>query len=297
MKILLFSRADINLVPNEVETLFGLLAENGLDYMVNRDFAAAINAQSSVFVPADRQYGPENSLTDKESVMVSYGGDGTFLDAVRLLAGTQIPIVGINFGHLGFLANVPKEDMSHMFAELKNGMYEIEPRSMLGVKGDFDVRPDYPYAFNEFTVQRKGLSLIYLDVRVNGDWVATYRADGVIVSTPSGSTAYSLSAGGPILAPDCSCMVISPIAPHNLTMRPIVVPDSSTIEMRLSSRDPHAYASLDNRSFDISDEAAFTITKASRSVLIARMQNISFYDTLRNKMMWGLDGMSKSKRS
>ena len=222
-------------------------------------------------------------------VAVSYGGDGTFLDCVREVGRFGIPVLGINSGRLGFLANVPKEDMRKAFADLLHGNYTTEELPLIVAQGDFPAQPEYPYAFNEFSIQRGGTGMISVEAYIDGEMVATYWGDGVIFSTAAGSTAYSLSAGGPVVAPGCECFVLSPIAPHNLTMRPVVIPDRSEATFRLSTRGEYAFATLDNTSFRIADGATFTVSKAEKPVFLAKLQNISFYDTLRNKMLWGID--------
>ncbi len=290
MKIILFSRPEVELAPEELDAIFSSLRDNGLDYAVNAAFAAKINGMTGLDIPLQKQYSDISHSWADDSIMVSYGGDGTFLDAVRMLKGAPIPVLGFNFGHLGFLSNIPREDIDNAFRELREKRYTLEERSLLRIKGDFAERPDHPYAMNEFTIQRGGIGMISVEAFVNGEKAATYRGDGVIVSTPTGSTAYSLSAGGPVVAPDCGCFVISPIAPHNLSMRPIVVPDTGEVRLKVSASHNAATASIDNTGMPVMNGSEFRITKAEKSIFLVKLQNISFYDTLRNKMMWGVDG-------
>ena len=225
-----------------------------------------------------------------DSIIISYGGDGTLLSAVRGLGGKTNPILAINSGRLGFLATVSQEEAVQALDALVEGKFSIEKRALLRVEGDVEGEVSFPLAFNEFSVQRRHMGMIGTRVEIDGRVVANYWSDGVIVASPTGSTAYSLSAGGPILAPECRCMVLTPIAPHNLTMRPIVVPDSSLVRITVDSRDPHAIAAIDNENFTIHNGSSFTITRAEEEVFLVKLQNISFYDALKNKMMWGLDG-------
>ena len=197
--------------------------------------------------------------------------------------------MGINAGHLGFLTSAPSAGLDRIFAEIAAGGLDVEPRSMLRVEGDFAEQPDSRLALNEFTVQRHGAGMISVETYVDDQMVATYHGDGVIVSTPTGSTAYSLSAGGPVVAPACSCLVISPLAPHNLTMRPVVIPDTSVISLRVHARRADAFVTLDNRTYSAAPGATFTVKCAETRIFLAVPHNISFYDTLRNKMMWGID--------
>ena len=157
------------------------------------------------------------------------------------------------------------------------------------MEGDLPSNNDTPLALNEFSIQRNGAGMLSVEIYVDEKMVATCHGDGVIVSTPTGSTAYSLSAGGPVVAPTCACFVITPIAPHNLTMRPVVIPDTSHIRLRVAARRSEAFLTLDNRSYGVPSESEFRLRKAPKSIFLAVPHNISFYDTLRNKMMWGVD--------
>jgi NAD+ kinase len=217
------------------------------------------------------------------------GGDGTLLEGVHRLCGAPIPVMGINAGHLGFLTSAPSNGLNLIFREIAEGNIATEPRSMLRVTGEFARQPESQLALNEFTVQRHGAGMISVETYVDRQMVATYHGDGVIVSTPTGSTAYSLSAGGPVVAPTCQCLVISPLAPHNLTMRPVVIPDTGVITLNVDARRADAFVTLDNRTYPVSHGASFTVERAEQTIFLAVPHNISFYDTLRNKMMWGID--------
>ncbi len=255
MKIVLFSRGDISDVA-------GAMGAAGIEWSAYPDSEGA-------------------------EVAVSYGGDGTFLDCVRTLG--HLPVLGVNSGRLGFLADVPHDGMTEAFASLGRGEFTTEPRPLIDVQWDNNAQPDYSFAFNDFTIQRGGTGMISVEVYIDGESVATYWGDGVIVSTPAGSTAYSLSVGGPVIAPGCGCFLISPIAPHNLTMRPIVVPENSEIMLRMSTRDRYAYAALDDSRYEVGWGAAFRLRKAERQVRVVRFAGASFYKTLREKMLWGVD--------
>ncbi len=294
MKILLFSRAGLSHTPEAVGTLMDTLAGSGLDYAVNREFAELAASLTGQAVTAARRYDTYNISNAQDTVALSYGGDGTFLECVKTLGLHGIPILGVNSGRLGFLANVPKEGLGQAMEDLKAGKYKVEGRALLHVSGDFP-ETSYPYAFNEFTIQRTGTGMVAVEAYVNGEMVATYWGDGVILSTPAGSTAYSLSVGGPVVAPECGCFVLSPIAPHNLTMRPVVLPDSGRVSFRVSSRGEKCFVSLDSTNWTVPDGAAFEVSRAKNSVFLVKLQNISFYDTLRNKMMWGLDRRDEKK--
>ena len=229
------------------------------------------------------------SLGPEFDVVVCHGGDGTLLEGVHRLCGAPIPVMGINAGHLGFLTSAPSNGLNLIFREIAEGNIATEPRSMLRVTGEFARQPESQLALNELTVQRHGAGMISVETYVDRQMVATYHGDGVIVSTPTGSTAYSLSAGGPVVAPTCQCLVISPLAPHNLTMRPVVIPDTGVITLNVDARRADAFVTLDNRTYPVSHGASFTVERAEQTIFLAVPHNISFYDTLRNKMMWGID--------
>lgn len=289
MKIILFSRNRPDRPAEELRQLFETIRQHGFDYMVNDEFAPALQQAVGAEIPAEKRYGERLGPQPEGTTMICYGGDGTLLEGVHRLHGAAIPVVGINAGHLGFLTGAPSQGTERILGQIARGELALQPRSMLEVQGDF-IPADGPLlALNEFTVQRHGADMLSVETYVDGQMVATYRGDGVIVSTPTGSTAYSLSAGGPVVAPSCACLVISPLAPHNLTMRPVVVPDTSRIELRVHERRSDAFATLDNRSHPVAPGATFRIGKARERIFLVLPHNISFYDTLRNKMMWGVD--------
>lgn len=289
MEIILFSRPQIAHTAAEIGQIFDALRIFGLEYSVNEEFASTVERLTGERVAPERIYGQAVGKHPADAVMVCYGGDGTLLEGVHRLQGAPIPVMGINAGHLGFLTGAPTAGMERIFGEIAAGRIEVEPRTLLTVEGSFSEAPRSPLALNEFSVQRRGAGMISVETCVNGQMVATYHGDGVIISTPTGSTAYSLSAGGPVVAPQCACLVVTPIAPHNLTMRPVVVPDSSTISLYIRARRADAFVTLDNRTYPVGEGASFTVHKAERPIFLAVPHNISFYDTLRNKMMWGID--------
>lgn len=289
INLVLYSRPQITYTAADLNGLMNALDENGMSFQINKDFATLITEKIGRPFHERQLYQEGSDLAEESRVMISYGGDGTFLDAVRLLNNRPIPIVGINSGRLGFLANITKENMSRAFADICTDNYTVVPRSLIHAQGAFTPAPEFPYAFNEFTIQRHGPNMISTAVYVNDEMIATYWGDGVLVSTPCGSTAYSLSVGGPVVAPDCRCFLISPIAPHNLTMRSVVIPDSSVITLKVSSRENDFAVSLDNQNYTAPNGVVFQVSKAEKSIFLVQFQNISFYDTLRNKMMWGVD--------
>jgi NAD+ kinase len=220
--------------------------------------------------------------------MIPYGGDGTLLEAVQLLPNSSIPVVGINCGRLGYLTADNGEGIEELLERIAVGNISYQRRDMLRISGDV-MCGGHCLALNEVAIHRHGATMISIETFVDENRMATYHGDGLVISTPTGSTAYSLSAGGPVVDPMCNCFILSPIAPHNLTMRPIVMPDTSIVTLRIDTRNNDASISIDNRTFKIADNTILTIKKAKRYIRLAVPHNISFFDSLRNKMMWGVD--------
>ena len=229
-------------------------------------------------------------LRQGTEAVISVGGDGTFLSASKRVADSGIPIIGVNMGRLGFLSENKPEDVAE--APVK-GEYRLENRTMLSasISGtDVDGKIDFwPYALNEVTVHRSGAAVLGISVCVDGEELPTYWADGLIVATSSGSTAYSLSAGGPICTPDSKVLIIAPIAPHNLNVRPLVVPETAEIEISIRSRDASAIFTMDNRTMTIGISARIRVSMAQFSLKRIRLSRSSFVKALVSKLFWGED--------
>ncbi len=265
-----------------------MLTDRGFDYRIERKAARRLALSGQKVADSSLIYDQIDEELARDAMMIAYGGDGTLLEAARTAIEWGIPVLGINSGRLGFLTNVPRTEIATALEMLSTGKYTIQRRSMLKVEGDFG-REVFPYAINEFSVQRHHMGMLGIEVNIDGKPTVNYHSDGAIIATPTGSTAYSLSAGGPVVAPECNCFVVTPIAPHNLTMRPFVIPDSSVVQLRVDSRESYAMVGLDNQNYTVSSGATFTIRKAEKEFFFVKLQNISFYDTLRDKMMWGID--------
>lgn len=223
-------------------------------------------------------------------MVLSVGGDGTFLSASKRVADSGIPILGVNLGRLGFLSENKPEDIA---AALLSGKYELENRTMLkasvsGCGSERDIAL-WPYALNEVTVHRNGAAMLGINVSINGDKLPTYWADGLLVATSSGSTAYSLSVGGPICAPDAKVLIIAPIAPHNLNVRPLVVPETTEIDISISTRDESAVLTMDNRTFSIDGSTEIRVSMAQFSLKRVRLPKSGFVKALVSKLFWGED--------
>ena len=223
-------------------------------------------------------------------LVLAVGGDGTFLSASKRVAGTGIPLLGVNLGRLGFLSENDPESVAQALVE---GAYAVEDRSMLAasVTGEGFVPPDgfWPYALNEITVHRRGAAVLGIRISVDGDVLPTYWADGLLVATSSGSTAYSLSVGGPICSPDARVLIIAPIAPHNLNVRPLVVPDTARIGIDVTSRDPGAVVTMDNRTLDFDPAWHLEVCMAQFSLKRIRLARSNFVKALTSKLFWGED--------
>ncbi|MBW6459237.1 MAG: NAD kinase [Bacteroidales bacterium] len=229
-------------------------------------------------------------IAGKVDYFISIGGDGTILDALTLVRDSGIPVMGINIGRLGFLSSISKDEILPAIDRLLNRDFTIEPRVLVRLSKPEQLFGDMNYALNEFTITRKDTtSLIKLHVYVNDMFLNSYWADGLIIATPTGSTAYSLSTGGPIMIPGSENFVITPIAPHNLTVRPVVIPDKSKIRIIIDDREEQYLVSLDSRRAPILSNLELYIEKADFKFNIIQMKDRNFFMTIREKLKWGLD--------
>lgn len=229
-------------------------------------------------------------MRKKVDVLISLGGDGTMLDSTMLVVNSGVPIMGVNFGRLGFLANNAREDVRRAIAQLTSGDYECEPRSVIRLESQRDLFEGMNFALNEMTVSRKDTTaMITIHVYLKDQLLNTYWADGLIISTPTGSTGYSLSCGGPIIMPGSQNFVLTPIAPHNLTVRPFVLSDQSELRIRVEGRSSEHLVSLDSRVRSITSEDELVVKRANFDIQLVRFNGQNFSETLRNKLMWGID--------
>jgi NAD+ kinase len=242
-----------------------------------------------------RTYKTFSSYKDLDSsfdLMISIGGDGTILRAATFIRDSGIPILGINAGRLGFLAKVQKDNIESFLQLILDKKYTISKRTLLSL----DSSPKNPnlkdinFALNEIAISRKETTaMISIETSLDGEYLTSYWADGLIISTPTGSTGYSLSCGGPVLTPEVKSIVITPIAPHNLNARPLVIPDKTVIKIKVSAREPQYLVSLDSRMTSFNEDAILTIRKTPFKINMIEIQEESFLKTLRNKLLWGVD--------
>lgn len=229
-------------------------------------------------------------LAGNADMLLSFGGDGTILDSVRLVRNSGIPIVGINLGRMGFLSSIQRSEIVPAITDIIDGKYTIEKRTLIALESPKDLILDFNYALNELSINKNDTSsMVVVHVWVNNHPVHSYWADGLIVATPTGSTAYSLSCSGPILTPESNNFVITPIAPHNLSVRPLVIPDNSEIRIRVDSRDNQALVCLDSQSAIIDPETELIIRKADFGINLVQRLNENFFSTIRAKLNWGSD--------
>lgn len=235
-------------------------------------------------------FGSVDPLPSDSQLLLSLGGDGTFLDAVTFVQDCRIPIAGINFGRLGFLTTAKAGETGTSWVDdLLAGRYTVDTRDLLKLSGDAVPRRIYPYAVNEITLHRQGASMLSIDISVDGRPLPTYWADGLVIATATGSTAYSLSVGGPVVLPSSKVLIIAPIAPHNLNVRPLVVPDEASFEITFDTRDREARMTLDNRSFGVAAGTRFRITKGEFGFYYAALSEDNFISALKTKLFWGED--------
>ena len=221
---------------------------------------------------------------------LSIGGDGTLLDSVCVVGKKEVPILGLNTGRLGFLANVATDKIGEAIEELAKGNYQIESRILLSLTSSKKLFHGVNFALNEFTIHKMDTSsMITVHTYINGKYLNSYWADGLIVATPTGSTGYSLSCGGPLITPGAKNFVITPVSPHNLNVRPIIVSDEAEISFEIEGRTDKFMISLDSRSTSIASEVKLSVKKEAFSAKLVKLPNYHFFDTLRQKLNWGLD--------
>jgi len=288
MKTILFGKKTSELNIGKFQQVVDLLYKYSSKVFVSKDTYNAVSNEI-LFPETVNIIQQASEIEGYADFLISIGGDGTFLDSLSAVKSSGLPILGINTGRLGFLSSVNIEKAEEAFILLKNREYCIEKRMLLHLKQNLIAEGNY--ALNDICIQRicGSGSMITIDVTVNKEYMNTYWCDGLIIATPTGSTAYSLGCGGPIIVPNAEVFVLTPIASHSLTVRPVIIPSDSEIEIKVSSRNKQFLLSLDSSSEVVDTEKTITITKASFSINTVLLKNQSFYKTIRQKLMWGLD--------
>ncbi len=289
MKIALFGQ-NLNLnYLNSVETILESAKKNNCELYIYKNFLEFLSNHIKID-PKINIFESYNDIKGNIDYLISLGGDGTLLKAITLVRDSNIPIFGVNTGRLGFLSSITKEEIKDCFEKLINKNYSIETRTLLRLESDTQMFGSENFALNDFTIQKEASgSMIKIDVEINNEFLNSYWADGLIVSTPTGSTAYSLSCGGPILMPYTNNFIITPISPHNLNVRPLVVSDNDIFTFKAETRNECLIATLDNRTIKIKSPFNFKIIKENFKINLIKINNISFLKTLQTKLMWGYD--------
>lgn len=263
------------------------LAELQADICIEEGFADFLNRELSVSLNGMDTFKMPHLKAD---LVISMGGDGTFLTSAAQVGARGIPILGINTGRLGFLADVSPEDIENALDAVFDGRYTIEQRAVIAMTLDGETYHGYPYALNEVAIlKHDNSSLIEIDTHINGALLTNYMSDGLIISTPTGSTGYSLSVGGPIIVPRSGTFCLSPVASHSLSTRPVIVCDDVVITLRVRSRSHNFLIAVDGRSESISENTTITLRRAPYAIGVMKIMHQNFFDTLRDKMMWGAD--------
>ncbi|WP_395078108.1 NAD kinase [Flavobacterium sp.] len=291
MKIAIFGQFYQNSTSPIIERLFHFLNSNHVEVVVEENFSSIL-VENKLIQNNYNKFSSYKDLNKTFDMMISVGGDGTFLKAATLVRNSGIPILGINAGRLGFLATVQQENIEIFLQLVLDKKYTVSKRSLLSLSCSPKIKEikDLNFAMNEVTVSRKDTtSMITIETYLNGEYLNSYWADGLIISTPTGSTGYSMSCGGPILTPDANSLVITPIAPHNLNARPLVIPDNTEIILKVSGREENYLVSLDSRIASVKNESVLTIKKTSFKINMVEIPEETFLKTLRNKLLWGED--------
>ena len=291
MKVAIYGQYYQNSTEPIINDIFVFFNKNNVEMIIESHFLIMLNEKKIV----ENKYKTFTSHTELDSsfdMLISIGGDGTILRAATLVRDSGIPILGINAGRLGFLASVQKENIASFMQFVIDKKYTISKRTLLSLTCTPPTKSidEINFAMNEITVSRKDTtSMITIDTYLNEEYLNSYWADGLIISTPTGSTGYSLSCGGPILTPDVKSLVITPIAPHNLTARPLVVPDETEIRLKVSGRDEYYLVSLDSRVTSVRNESVLTLKKTPFQINMVEIPEETFLKTLRKKLLWGED--------
>ena len=296
MTIAIFGNAMKSQTLVEVRHILEFMTANGVHVLLSQELRQELDLREYPGFPEnwDSNEQPENVYGEPIDFALSVGGDGTFLTSAAVIGNKNIPILGVNVGHLGFLADVQSQDLDDILQKLVAGEYTIERRSLLNVKvldKEGILRNDLvmaPNALNEVAILKQGLTnMLTIETKVNGELLHTYHSDGLVISTPTGSTAYNLSIGGPLVVPQNRTIILTPIAPHSLTVKPIVVPDDWTFDIRVNSRYDTYMVSVDGRSQSLSTDMSLHIERATYTVKVVQIGDNSFLKSLRTKLNWG----------
>ena len=291
MKVAIYGQYYQNSTEPIIRDIFVFFNENDVEMIIEEAFLKLLY-EKQIVKKEYKTFQSHKELDASFDIMISIGGDGTILRAATLVRDSGIPILGVNAGRLGFLAMVQKDEIAEFLQLIIEKKYTISERTLISLTGTPDIPEisDINFAMNEISVSRKDTtSMITIETYLNYEFLNSYWADGLIISTPTGSTGYSLSCGGPILTPNVSSIVITPIAPHNLNARPLVIPDDTVIKLKITGREEQYLVSLDSRIASVKNESVLTIKKTPFKIKMVEVQEETFLKTLRNKLLWGED--------
>lgn len=289
LKVAIYSRVLESTQQKEVQLFFDELDKEGIIPVIFTEFFD--QATQHLSLPASTEtFSHHSELTSDIDFLISLGGDGTLLDTVTLIRNKAIPVVGINFGRLGFLASIGRDEMVEAVKALARRSYIIDRRSLIHLDCNIPLFNDVPYALNEFAIHKRDIApMIKIHTYLNGELLNTYWADGLILATPTGSTGYSLSCAGPVVFPEAASFVLTPIAPHNLNVRPIIIPDNTIVSFEIESRADEVICALDSRRELVDKNVLLAVRKETFGINLVRLNENNFLQTLRNKLSWGLD--------
>jgi NAD+ kinase len=289
LKVAIYSRVLESTQQKDAQLFFDELEKEGIVPVIFNELHQ--QAAHHLTLPSSSEiFSHHSELTSDIDFLISLGGDGTLLDTVTLIRDKNIPVVGINFGRLGFLASIGRDEMTEAVKALARRSYIIDRRSLIHLDSNIPLFNDVPYALNEFAIHKRDVAaMIKIHTYINGELLNTYWADGLILATPTGSTGYSLSCGGPVVFPESGSFVLTPIAPHNLNVRPIVIPDNTIVSFEIESRSDEVICALDSRRELVDKNVLLAVRKENFSVNLVRLNENNFLQTLRNKLSWGLD--------
>ena len=289
MKVAIYARSTNDNVSEHIQALFHKLNEYKTEIYVYEPYYQFIKQKLNI-TGLIKTFSKHSELAGVVDCMLSLGGDGTFLETLTYVRNSNISVLGINTGRLGFLANVAKTEINAAIEALLQKKFTIEKRALLCVQEPSNLFGEVNYGLNELTIMKKDSSaMITIHAYINGEYLNSYFADGLIIATPTGSTAYSLSCGGPLVMPGSENFVITPIAPHNLNVRPLVISDNNVITLKVEGRSPNYLVSLDSKSEVIDSSIEIMLKKADFSLNLIKLENQHFFNTIRNKLLWGLD--------
>ncbi len=289
MKIAIYARSTNDNHKNYLEEIYNCVKNEGVELIVYKPYYNFLRNKFNLQIEL-KTFSNSEELVASADYVISLGGDGTMLETLEFVRKSGIPVMGVNTGRLGFLATVAKEDLNKFIALLIKEKFTLDKRELIEISGCNNCFNNVNYAINEFTLHKKDSgAMINIDTFVDGVFLNSYFADGLIVSTPTGSTAYSLSCGGPIMVPDSENFIITPIAPHNLNVRPIVISNNKKLTFKVSGRSEFFNLSLDSRSAQIASNIEIEIKKADFRFNLINFEGQHFFTTLRNKLLWGID--------